>query len=68
MGGLDRMISASETEGVAMGDPEADRVQNLARAVVDKYGGDASKVWEDAPTKKPSRSVRRRCPASAQAR
>lgn len=26
----------------------ADRVQNLAQAVVDEYGGDASKIWADA--------------------
>lgn len=27
----------------------ADRVQNLARAVVDDYGGDAANLWRDAP-------------------
>lgn len=120
MGGLDRMIAASEQEGVATGDPEADRflrenanavliailldqqiraeiafagpyklhqrlghldmntiasmdsdafkevfgkkpaihrfsnmmadrVQNLARAVSEKYDGDAANMWADVP-------------------
>lgn len=123
MGGLDRMISASEEKGVATGDPEADRflrenpnailigilldqqiraevafsgpyklhqrlghldmkkiaemdsdqfkevfaekpavhrfanmmadrVQNLARAIAEKYDGDASKMWTDTSDRK----------------
>ena len=123
MGGLDRMISASEKEGIATGDPEADRflrenpnailigilldqqmraeiafsgphklherlghldmkkiaemdpdefkgifgekpavhrfanmmadrVQNLARAIVEKYQGNAANMWSDTSEKK----------------
>ena len=43
----------------------AKRVRDLAAHLLERYDGDAARVWTDAATPRSSKRTSRRCPASA---